>query len=199
MNRIRTVAVASTALAAALVLAGCAPQQSTMPGMNHESGMMSSSESADYNEADAMFATMMIPHHEQAIEMADMVLAKEGVDARVTDLATDIKEAQGPEIKTMQGWLEDWGVADDSDSMGGMDHGDGMMSEDDMAALDAATGPEASRLFLEQMIMHHEGAIEMAQTEVESGQNPDAVALANKIVEDQTTEIATMQDLLEQL
>ncbi|WP_243073718.1 DUF305 domain-containing protein [Microbacterium sp. SS28] len=199
MNRIRTITLASTALAAALVLAGCAPQQSTMPGTNHESGMMSSSESADFNDADAMFATMMIPHHEQAIEMADAVLTKEDVDARVTDLATKIKEAQGPEIETMQGWLQDWGVADDSDSSDGMGHGDGMMSEDDMAALDATTGPEASRVFLEQMIMHHEGAIEMAQAEIDAGQNPDAVALANKIVEDQTAEIATMQDLLDQL
>ncbi|GAA1989752.1 hypothetical protein GCM10009777_26230 [Microbacterium pumilum] len=169
-----------------------------MPGMNHESGMMSSSAAADFNDADAMFVTMMIPHHQQAIEMSDTILAKDDVHPDVAELATKIKDAQAPEIEMMQGWLEDWGV-DDGDPMGGMDHGDRMMSEDDMAALNAASGPEASRLFLEQMIMHHQGAIEMAETEIESGQNPDAVALAHKIVEDQTAEIATMQDLLDQL
>ena len=91
-----------------------------------------------------MFAAMMIPHHQQAVEMSDIILAKKGIDPRVVDLATQIKAAQGPEIQTMKGWLEDWGIPyDDSMSdmggMGGMDHGDGMMSDDDMAALDAAT------------------------------------------------------------
>ena len=81
--------------------------------------------------------------------------------------------------------------------MSGMD--DGMMSEDDMVALEAADGAEAARLFLEQMIMHHQGAIEMAQAEIEGGINPDAVALAQTIVEAQTAEIASMQDLLTQI
>ena len=85
------------------------------------------------------------------------------------------------------------------DGMEGMDHGGGMMSEDDMAALEAATGAEASRLFLEQMTMHHEGAIEMAQDEVDNGQNPDAVEMAQTIVDTQTAEIAQMQELLAQL
>ena len=80
--------------------------------------------------------------------------------------------------------------------MEGMDHGGGMMSEDDMQALEDATGADASRLFLEQMIQHHEGAVEMAQEEVDNGQNSDAVALAETIIEAQTTEIATMKDLL---
>ena len=77
-----------------------------------------------------------------------------------------------------------------------MDHGGGMMSDDDMAALEAATGAEASRLFLEQMTMHHEGAITMAQDEVDNGQNPDAIAMAQTIIDTQTAEIATMQELL---
>ena len=80
-----------------------------------------------------------------------------------------------------------------------MDHGGGMMSGDDMAALEAATGAEASRLFLEQMTMHHEGAITMAQDEVDNGQNPDAIAMAQTIIDTQTAEIATMQELLAQL
>ncbi|MFF2487242.1 DUF305 domain-containing protein [Microbacterium sp. NPDC058062] len=198
MNTIRAIAFAPVALTAALVLAGCSPQQPAMPGMNHESGMMGDSGSVDFNDADVMFATMMIPHHQQAIEMAESVLSKENVDPQVVDLATKIEDAQAPEIETMQGWLEEWRVADGRDDIGGMDHGDGMMSQDDMATLEAAAGPEAGRLFLEQMIVHHEGAIQMSETEVKSGQNPDAVALAKKIVTDQTTEIATMEELLAQ-
>ena len=83
-----------------------------------------------------------------------------------------------------------------------MEHGgsmDGMMTEEDMAALDAATGTEASRLFLEQMIVHHEGAVEMAQIEVDSGTNPDAVAMAQAIIDTQNIEIKTMREILQSL
>jgi uncharacterized protein (DUF305 family) len=73
---------------------------------------------------------------------------------------------------------------------------DGMMSDEDMAALDAATGAEAERLFLEQMIEHHTGAIEMARTEVGDGKNTDAVAMAENIVSTQQAEIDQMDDLL---
>lgn len=156
---------------------------------------------ASFNSADEMFVTMMIPHHEQAIEMADQILAKDGIDERVVTLAEQIKAAQGPEIQTMKGWLEDWGIPyDDSMSdmggMGGMDHGNGMMSDDDMAALDAATGVEATRLFLEGMIGHHQGAVTMAQMVLDNGENPDVAALAQQIIDGQTAEITTMQDIL---
>jgi uncharacterized protein (DUF305 family) len=141
-----------------------------------------------------MFAQMMKPHHEQAVEMADMILAKDGISTDVTDLATQIKEAQGPEIAQLEEWISAWGA---EDSMSGMDHSmDGMMSDEDMSSLESATGAEAETLFLEQMMMHHEGAVEMAQTEVDEGQNADAIDMANTIVQTQTEEIATMQDLL---
>ena len=198
MRRLRTIALTSSALlATALVLAGCAPQDGTMPGMDHGPGGMTATTepAAEFNAADEMFVTMMIPHHQQAIDMADIVLAKTDVAPHVTALAQQIKDAQGPEIETMRGWLQDWGV-DYDDSMGGMGHGDGMMSDDDMTALEDASGPEAGRLFLEQMIVHHQGAIEMAEMALESAQNPDVTALATQVIEDQTAEIATMQDLL---
>src|SRR5699024_912269 len=154
---IRTAPTAALALSAALVLAGCSTgaEDDSMPGMDHGS----SEQAADVNDADVMFASMMIVHHEQAIEMSDIVLAKEDVNPQVVELAEAIKTAQGPEIEQLQAWLEDWGVDPDQQQMDGMDHGDGMMSEDDLAALEAADGPEASRLFLEQMIAHHEGAV----------------------------------------
>ena len=150
-------------------------------------------------EGDISFAQMMIPHHEQAIEMADLVLGKEGVDQRVIDLAEAIQAAQRPEIERLQGWLADWGVAPGSESTGHEGHGDGMMSADDMTALQNASGAEASRLFLEQMIVHHEGAVDMAQMQVDNGQNPDVIALAQDIIDAQTTEIQQMRDLLASL
>jgi len=201
----RTAATAALTLVAALTLAGCADGtgSESMPGMDHGSSSSpstSSAATADFNDADVMFAQMMIPHHQQAVEMADMILDKEGIDPGVLTLASEIKAAQQPEIDQLQSWLTEWGAdMPDTDSMEGMDHGGGMMSEDDMAALEAATGIEASRLFLEQMTMHHEGAIEMAQDEVNNGQNADAVAMAQTIVDTQTAEIAEMQELLAQL
>ncbi|MFL2002133.1 DUF305 domain-containing protein [Microbacterium sp. A1-JK] len=201
--RIRSAATAALALATALTLAGCAggtgSGSESMPGMDHGSSSASSEPMADFNDADVMFAQMMIPHHQQAVEMADMILAKDGIDESVLALADEIKAAQQPEIEQLQGWLDEWGADGDTESMDGMDHGGGMMSDEDMQSLDAATGAEASRLFLEQMTMHHEGAITMAQDEVDNGQNADAVALAQTIVETQTAEIATMQELLAQL
>lgn len=196
--KIRTIALAAGVLASTLVLAGCA--QGSMEGMPGMGGTEPSPTelAVEFNAADEMFATMMIPHHEQAIEMSNIILGKDGIDERVVALAERIKAAQTPEIETMISWLDAWGA---DSSMGGMEGmgGTGMMSDDDMAALDAAQGVDASRLFLEQMIAHHQGAIDMAQTEVDNGINPDAVALAGKIIEDQTAEIAEIQQLLTQL
>ncbi len=196
MNKVRTVWAISGALATALILSACASgSPSGMEG--HDMGATSSATAGDFNEQDVTFARMMIPHHEQAIDMAETVLEKKGVDPAVVDLAEQIQAAQGPEIETMSSWLEEWG-AESGDGDHGT-HGDGMMSDEDMAALGSAEGEEASRLFLEQMIVHHEGAIEMAEEEIESGRNPDAIALAGKIAADQQAEIETMRGLLSTL
>ncbi len=197
---LRAIAVAAP-LALAVLLAGCAGGGSgsgSMPGMDHGSPAPSGSVTAA-TTADQMFVTMMIPHHQQAIEMAEVVLAKDEADPRVVDLAERIKAAQGPEIALMQGWLEDWGVPYDADASGGMDHGDGMMSQDDMSALEAADGATASRLFLEQMIVHHEGAVEMADVALAQAKDPGVLALAQQVVDDQTAEIAEMKELLTNL
>jgi uncharacterized protein (DUF305 family) len=189
----RAAATAAITLTALLALAGCTGTAGN-GGMDNMPGMGSSaSPAADVNNADMQFTMMMIPHHEQAVEMADMVLAKDGIDERVITLAEQIKAAQGPEIELMESWLDDWGTP--MGDMDGMDHG-GMMSNTDMQALEDADGAEASRLFLEQMIVHHEGAIDMAQTEVDNGQNADVIALAEAIIASQTTEIITMEDIL---
>lgn len=199
--RKRTIGISASSALIALILAGCAPGGG-MPGMDMGDGSeppMATVEEAAPNAADQMFVMMMIPHHQQAIEMSDMLLAKDGIDQRVVDLAQQIKDAQGPEIELMQSWLEEWGVPMD-DSMAGMEGMEGMgmgtMSEADMASLESATGVEASKLFLEQMIVHHEGAISMAEDVLAAGEQPDVLQLAQEIIDGQSLEIETIREIL---
>jgi uncharacterized protein (DUF305 family) len=188
-------------LVSALVLSGCASNDS-MAGMDHQTSSptpSSAQSQAEFNDADVAFASGMVMHHQQAIEMADMFLNKEGVDEEVAALAERIKAAQQPEIDTMNDWLMDW--AQPTDSMGehNMDDMDGAMSEDDMNALAHATAGEANTLFLTQMTAHHLGAIDMANEEIESGLNSEALDLAAKIITDQRDEIEEMNALISTL
>ena len=196
----KTLTLSAAALAALIALAGCSTGSggSTMPGMDHSTGHATPGSTgapaaADHNGSDAMFAQAMIPHHAQAVEMSDMILKKQGIDAKVTALATKIKAAQAPEIEKMTGWLKDWN--EPSHASGGHSM-TGMMSGDDLTKLGAAQGSEAAKLFLSQMIAHHEGAVEMANAEVRSGKNADAVQLGRDIAASQTGEIQEMKDLL---
>ena len=202
----KTLSIAA-ALAASLGLAGCAANAgsgNSMPMDHGSSGAMSStmpgagstpSAGADHNQADIMFAQMMIPHHSQAVEMSDIILAKKDMPADVTALATKIKAAQAPEIKQMTGWLTGWNVPTVMSDHSG--HGmAGMVDDDGINQLKSATGTEAARLFLEQMIGHHEGAIDMAQQEISAGKSPDAVKLGHDIVDAQQAEITQMKQLL---
>jgi uncharacterized protein (DUF305 family) len=177
------------ALAASLALSACST------GANSGStSSSSSSASTKFNTEDVNFATDMTAHHQQAIEMAQMVLDKSGIDPRVSTLAQNIKAAQGPEIKQMKSWLAEWGQ--NSDSMSGMDMSGTLMSDSDMKALEESAGLDASKLFLTQMTTHHKSAVTMATTEVDKGKNTGAVALAKKIIAAQTAEISTMSDIL---
>jgi len=218
----RSLLTTAGGLTALVIAAGCSDNSA---GSEHQMSQMSSPATASantttpsgevHNDADVMFAQHMIPHHQQAIEMSDMLLTKQGIDPRVTDLAKQIKAAQGPEIEQMQGWLTQWG----NPAMPPMPSGDmsghgnmpgmsgmpsmsdtpgmsGMMSEADMAALQNAQGVEAGKLFLTQMIAHHEGAITMAQTEIKDGKYPAAVEMARAIVIAQQKEIDTMKGML---
>ena len=158
---------------------------------------------AEHSEADVMFAQMMMPHHEQAIEMSDIILAKDGVPAEVTTLAEEIKAAQGPEIAQLTEWLEQWGEpvmpADEHGGHGGHDMSEmeGMLSEEELQELSDAPGPEAATLFLEQMIAHHEGAVAMAEEEVANGSYQPAIDMAQTIIETQQAEIDEMKKLLD--
>lgn len=244
--RLATVAVASASVVTVLFLAGCSGTSSdTDPSASSTTSTTSAVDSsdaasADANDADRMFATMMVQHHQQAIDMSNTLLAKEDVDPAVAELAQRIVEEQGREIGRMDTWLDAWaasgpssttptatetgmpdtetdmsetempeaGMSDSDTSATGsgapatdtdmveMGHDDGMMSREDMDALAAADGPTGSTLFLQQMIKHHEGAIAMAQTEVDNGEYPDAVALARQIIDSQTAEVQQMRDML---
>lgn len=150
---------------------------------------------ADANAADVMFVQMMIPHHEQAVVMADDALdISEDPDLRA--LAEQIRAAQQPEIEQMQGWLDEWGVPEmmDGDMAGHMGHGgmDGMMSEEDLDELRQLTGSEFDDAWTRMMIEHHEGALDMAQDVREDGRSPEVRELADEIITAQQAEIELM-------
>ena len=189
----RAASVSAVVLATVLALAGCAT--STGGTMGHDGHATGGAEAAaEANAADVSFAQMMIPHHDQAIEMSELILAKEGVDPDVTELAEEIEAAQGPEIEQLQTWLDEWGAAR---MPGGHDMGmDGMLTEEQLDELEVADAASGSRLFLEQMIEHHEGAIEMAEAHQASGGHERALELSASIIETQAAEIERMHELL---
>lgn len=192
-------------LAALLALSACAddndaPESGTNGSAASTDG---SGTGAEPNDADLAFVRDMIPHHQQALEMARM--AAQGTDdPEILQLAAKIEAAQDPEIEQMTGWLEAWG--DDAPPTS-MDHGDmghgtgeempGMMTAEEMAELDGLQGTNWERMFLAMMIRHHEGAIEMARAQLSDGQHPDVTALAEQVVTDQEAEIEEMTTLLE--
>jgi uncharacterized protein (DUF305 family) len=203
----RRVAVAGTTLLAAAVLGACGNDGGMdHNGMNGGGTQPSATVPAtgDFNAADVTFATNMIPHHQQALEMAEFAATK-AANAQVKELAGRIQKAQDPEIATMSGWLREWGqpvpTASGSGGHAGTGHSGmpGMMSDQEMKDLMAASGADVDRMFLQMMVRHHQGAIEMALTEQQRGKYPDAKKLAEKIAADQTAEINEMQDLLTKL
>jgi uncharacterized protein (DUF305 family) len=187
------------ALAGLFALAGCgddeAPADETRTASNGD----------EFNDADVAFATEMIQHHAQALSMVDLTLDRP-LDPEVAALAEDVRAAQAPEIEEMTDWLTAWGepvpetVRDHANAHGDgeMDMGDmpGMMSAEDMAALEAASDAEFQDLFLEMMIEHHEGAVDMAKDEQSDGHYAPAIDLAERIESSQTDEIELMQGLI---
>ncbi len=197
--------LAAAAIGVALV-AGCGDDGSSasMEGHSMGSSSMESAPSqdpaADFADADVAFASMMYPHHAQAVEMASMVDGR-STNPDVVTLADEIADAQGPEMDQLASWLAEWGQPSPSatpDDMQGMDHGSGsgMMSSQDMASLTALSGDEFDQRWLTMMIDHQRGAVAMAETEIEEGSNDDAVAMARTIVDTQNAEIARMEQLL---
>ncbi|GAA4858166.1 DUF305 domain-containing protein [Saccharopolyspora cebuensis] len=206
----RTTAAALLSAAALAGIAGCGGEQSPPPPADHqqhrtEQPAPQQGEQAVHNQADIAFAEGMIPHHQQALRMADMVPERTG-NAEVLDLAERIRAAQQPEIDQLEGWLAEWRPAPpqghqmpQEHSMpehGGHEGMHGMMTPEDMAALEQARGAEFDRMWLEMMIEHHEGAVQMAETELAEGANPEAKAMAQRIIDSQQAEIDEMNALL---
>lgn len=166
-----------------------------VPGAQGQTTASATAEPSVHNEADVEFAQGMIGHHEGAIEMADLAIQQaSGDDVRA--LAERISAAQGPEIEQMRAWLEAWG--EDTSAHGDMDgagHG-GTDAGAAMAELEELSGTAFDSAFLELMIEHHGGAVEMAQTELDDGADPAATRLARTIIDDQTAEIAEMEQML---
>ena len=193
------VALASLALATA-----CGGSSSTAgkpgagPGAPNAASASATGASA-HNAADVAFATDMIPHHAQAVQMADMALVK-ATDPEVKTLAAAIKGAQDPEIETMTGWLTDWNAPLPMTGMS-MSSGNsmGMMSAGDMAQLDKATGPMFDKIWVQMMTAHHQGALTMAKSELANGQFADAKALAQRIITSQSAEITKMAAIAKRL
>lgn len=206
---LRTLAM-STVLVGTFALASCGSSDPSAgnhdgPGMNGTTTSAPTATGAPAtgakNAADVTFATDMIPHHAQAVEMADMA-PKQARDPKVKALATKIRQAQAPEIAQMSGWLKGWGApvpdtggGHDMSGSGGMD-ADGMMSSEQMTNLGRGTGSAFDRMWLEAMTQHHEGAVAVAKTEITKGTNPDAKKLAQSIINSQSTEIAEMKSIL---
>jgi uncharacterized protein (DUF305 family) len=189
--------VSSVTLGMALALAACGNAASQLSG-TAQSPARPSAVATGFNQADVSFAQQMIPHHHQAVRMARLAAGRAS-SPRVLQLARTIKAAQGPEIKTMTGWLRAWGqpTAMPSNSMGGMGHGvPGMMSGQAMSRLRTMRGQAFDRAFLQMMITHHHGAIEMAKTEQAQGANPAAKRLARIIEVSQGAQIKQMRKLL---
>ncbi|MGX1561715.1 DUF305 domain-containing protein [Streptomyces sp. NPDC055506] len=208
-NLTRRAALVAAAGAATFVLAACGGDGGDNSGSGHDAhASASASESAGaeatsgaHNAQDVSFAQGMIPHHRQALEMARLADGR-AVSGAVKDLAARVEKAQDPEIRTMTGWLKQWGEdapgagKDMGHSASGHSGMPGMMGGEDMAGLEKLTGKAFDTQFLTLMVEHHEGAVEMAAVEKSKGRYSPAKAMAGDIVTAQNAEIREMNKLL---
>ena len=197
MTAFRRPTVAATLAIFALLLGwptAMRAQQHSMAGMNH----ITIPEGAIYTVADVEFMQGMIAHHAQAIYMSRMAEAH-GASPRLLKLANKIDQSQVAEIRIMQGWLRNNGqVAPDTSSWRTMRMA-GMLTEDQLKALDAAKGVAFDNTFLTLMIQHHEGALQMVKdlfATPRAGQEVDVNVFANDVVTVQTAEIGAMRQML---
>lgn len=206
----RWTAGAAIVLTAAFAVTACSSTSTTPPPASSGTPTM-----IGHNSQDATFLVDMVAHHQQAIEMAQMVPSHTN-SAQVRALAAQIEAAQGPEIAKMNSWLEEWNAGSSMGSssmppgsghdMPGMDHGGptssagsmgpGMMSAGEMADLESKSGTAFDRMWLTMMIAHHEGAVTMSQQELSQGENGEVKALAQDIITAQAKEITEMKAML---
>lgn len=189
---VRIVAVAA-ALTTAVVVSSCSKTEDH--SQHATSTTMSSATAAAHDADDVMFAQMMIPHHQQAVQLAS--LAPQHTDNQaILKLASSIAGEQQPEIDAMKALLLQWDVDPMGDHSG---HGAamrGMVDDATMAKLGSLKGPEFDTLWLQAMIGHHQGAIEMAKAEIVNGQSADMTTMAKSMVSAQQSEIDQMKQML---
>jgi len=233
MNSKRMLVAVGSAAAVVALVAGCTDDTSdegSTPSVTTSASATASGtaeQGGAHNQADVEYVQMMIPHHEQAVEMAELVPSRSG-NPDVIALADQIEKAQGPEIEQMEGWLKAWGVPEPSKAEqspdattgsehDGMDHetsvpatpgstmssmpgmeggGHGMMTADQMQALENAKGAEFDKMWLELMIAHHQGAVASSEQILQTGESEQVRQLAQQIVSSQQAEIAQMEALL---
>ena len=172
-------------LTAGLMLTGCAPHHDSPEAGSYQ-------EISGYSGQDLSFAQMMIPHHQQAVDMAKLA-PERSENPEVLAIAKQILDAQGPEIAQMRSWLQAAGATELPGHMM-----EGMLTEAEFFKLEQSTGPEFDRLFLEGMIAHHLGAIKMAEMVVDS-ENIEAKTLGAEITTSQRLEIIEMEKLVASL
>jgi uncharacterized protein (DUF305 family) len=201
-SRVIRIAAVLVAFCAALALASCSGSQEHA-GDHPPEESVSTAQPAGFNADDRAFATNMIPHHQQAIDLSAMV-PDHSTNPELVALAAKISAEQEPEIKALRVFLVQWDENPDDDaSQGG--HGEegghgamaGMVDEATMTKLQSLRGAEFDTLWLQSMISHHQGAIEMAKAEVANGQNEDVKRMAQGMIDAQQAEIDQMKHMLE--
>ena len=186
-----------------LVAVGCVSLAACSGGESADSDSSpsdSAAPDATWNDADVAFVQGMIPHHEQAVEMSEMMTGRT-VSNTTAALAEQIRAAQTTEVALMQGFLAEWGVELDPHAGHSGDHsmGEGMMSDEQLDELESAGGVDFERMWLTMMLEHHQGAVAMANTVLSGGSDPRVRTLAEGIVAAQQAEIAQIEALLASL
>jgi uncharacterized protein (DUF305 family) len=190
--RIHSVAgVLAAAAAAGGLLAGCGSKTSTSPATTPPPAASSAPATGQqqHNQADVVFLQNMIPHHAQVLTMSQMA-RNQATSPQVKDLAARIETEQDPQSQQMSDLLTAWGAPAPAITGGMSGPGRGQMPG-------VMGGAGFDRLFLQMMIVHHQGAVTMSQTELAQGSNPAARNLAQQIVSAQQAEISEMQTLLQ--
>lgn len=208
-NTARILLTTATVATLGVTLAGCTINIGVPGQQDQQQGgsMTSEQNSSGYSQRDLMFAQMMIPHHQQAVDMSTLA-EKQTTNAELLALAKQIKDAQAQEIEQMQGWLDASGdTGGDMNMQGDMGHDGGMMdngmmggmlTDEEFDRLAGMSGAEFDQFFLESMIVHHEGALQMVRM-ITNSSNAEAKALGESIVESQTAEIEQMKQMLAEM
>lgn len=181
--------VVALAVIAALVLLATALGPSLRAAFAPEEGA--------HNDVDVHFIGMMVPHHEQAIEMSDVLLASDVDDPQVRDLAQRIKQGQERENEQMRAWAEEWGIEEDME-LHSKHIANGMFQPERLEEFASLSGDELRTAFLEMMHSHHAHVIDMTQDEVERGGYAPLREMAQEMIDVQVAEMGEMEDLLRQ-